>query len=688
VSDNQRIVMACSCERTMPLDEDRLRQACGGELRTADQLCRRELDRFREALAAGAPVTIGCTQEAPLFGEVADESGRETGRNHEITFVNVRETAGWSSDAHAAGPKMAALLAAAAEPAPAVPLVALKSEGVALVYGRDETAIEAARSLADHLDVTVLLTKPGDVAPPRATEFPVFQGTIRTARGHMGAFDLMIDDYAAPAPSSRGRLVFGAARDGAASRCDLLLDLTGGLPLFPAHDLRDGYLRADPGDPAAVARAVFAASHLVGEFDKPRYVAFHDALCAHERSRITGCTRCLELCPTGAITPAGDHVAIDPFVCAGCGSCAAACPTGAAAYALPSADALLRKLRTLLLTYAQAGGCDPVVLFHDGEHGAPLIDALARFGEGLPANVLPLAVNEVTQVGLEAVAAAFAYGAVGAHALTRAKPKHDTLGLQRTLATANAILAGLGYADPARGDVFTIIETDDPDALRAALDRAPRGAPAPNPAGFRPAGAKRGVLELSVRELHRAAPAPSAEAIPLPAAARPPVGGLDIRVEGCTLCLSCVNACPTNALSDNPDQPMLRFTESLCVQCGLCAATCPEDVITLKPQLDMAAWDQPKRVVKAEEPFHCIACAKPFGTKSAIERVVRTLQGRHWMFSGAGEDRTRVLMMCEDCRVEAVVNESFDPHAMPARPKPRTSDDYLRERAQGVDDPR
>ena len=57
------------------------------------------------------------------------------------------------------------------------------------------------------------------------------------------------------------------------------------------------------------------------------------------------------------------------------------------------------------------------------------------------------------------------------------------------------------------------------------------------------------------------------------------------------------------------------------------------------------------------------------------------------MFSGAaGQDRTRVLMMCEDCRVEAVVNEGFDPHAMPPRPKPRTTDDYLRERAQGVDD--
>ena len=65
------------------------------------------------------------------------------------------------------------------------------------------------------------------------------------------------------------------------------------------------------------------------------------------------------------------------------------------------------------------------MLLHDETHGAPLIDALARFGDGLPANVLPLAVNEVTQVGLETIAAAFAYGASAVRFLLRATPRHD-----------------------------------------------------------------------------------------------------------------------------------------------------------------------------------------------------------------------------------------------------------------------
>jgi ferredoxin len=659
----------------MPLDETALSEGCGGALQTAHQLCRRELDRFRRAVATGAAVTVGCTQEAPLFAEVAGESGAA----ERVRFANVREFGGWSNEAEGAGPKMAALLAAAVEPVPPVSLVSMESEGVALVYGRDEVAVEAAHRLSDRLDITVLLTKPGDVAPPRATDFPVLKGTVVAAKGHLGAFELRVNDYAQPAPSSRRRLLFGPSRDGATSTCDLVLDLSGHPPLFPAHELRSGYLRADPRDPAAVERLLFEASNLVGAFDKPRYIAFTEALCAHSRSRITGCTRCLDLCPTGAITPAGDHVAIDPYVCAGCGSCAAACPTGAAAYALPPADALLRRLRRLLQAYAAAGGADPVVLFHDGEHGEPLIDALARFGDGLPANVLPLRVNEVTQVGPEALAALFAYGAVGARLLARGRTRHDISGLHRTAGTANVILEELGYGS----NVVSVIETDDPDALRQNLDRTPLGVPSPAPSGFHPFGAKRGILELAFRELHRAAPAP-VDCIPLGPGA--PFGGLAIDTEGCTLCLACTSACPTDALSANPDRPQLRFTESLCVQCGLCAATCPESVIALEPRLDIAAWNNGPQVVKEEEPCHCVSCGKAFGVRSTIDRVTAKLQGRHWMFSGeAGETRLRALLMCEDCRVEAMANESFDPHAGPERPKPRTSDDYLRERETRTD---
>src|SRR5207253_9225354 len=138
-----------------------------------------------------------------------------------------------------------------------------ESTGVVLIYGRDEVAIEAAQRLADRLDITVLLTRPGDVTPRRTNEFPVLKGTIRNASGHLGQFELAIDDYALPSPSSRAKLVFGPSRNGATSTCDLIPDLSGAAPLFPAHESPSGYLRADPRDRAAVERAIADAGGLV-----------------------------------------------------------------------------------------------------------------------------------------------------------------------------------------------------------------------------------------------------------------------------------------------------------------------------------------------------------------------------------------------------------------------------------------
>lgn len=668
-SEKQRKVLVCSCERSMPNYADSVARGCRGvQVETGSQFCSAELDRVRAFLNGTDALTIGCTQQAPLFTEIAEELGF----GGELTFANIRETAGWSEGSAAAGPKAAALLAMAAEPVEAPSVVTLSSGGVVLIYGRDEAAIEAGRQLADKLNVTVLLSRPGEVMPHRVWEFPVTKGTVRNASGHLGAFELTVDDFAVPSPSSRDRLRFGTSRDGVVSHADIVLDLSGGAPLFPAHDLRDGYIRVDPGDRVAIAEAIRKAGDLVGEFDKPRYIDFTDSLCAHSRSRITGCTRCLDLCPTGAITPAGNHVAIDAEVCAGCGNCAAVCPTGAAAYALPTADALLRRLRTLLATYREAGGRDPIVLFHDAAHGEPLIDALARFGVGLPANVLPVAVNEITQLGIEAWTAPVAWGASAVRALGAAKPKHDTAGVTANITIANLLTRSLGY-----GEVCGLIEADDPDILAAALRQVALGAPSPRPATFLPIGRKRNLLEMTMVELHRAAPTP-VDRVALPAGA--PFGGLDVDVDGCTLCLSCVSACPTGALSDSEDKPALYFNESACVQCGLCAATCPEHVITLAPQLDFQARRAPRRLVKEEEPYHCIQCGKPFGTKSTVERIVAKLEGKHWMFTGENARRIDVVRMCDTCRVEAVTNEGFDPYASPSRPAPRTTEDYLHRR--------
>ena len=663
-------VLVCNCEGTMPLDGKALAKACGASVagEVATQLCRAEIGVFQSALKAGEPLTVACTQESPLFDEQREELKSQT----PVTYVNIRETAGWSAEADDAIPKMAALIAAAAVPSPALPVVTMKSEGVALIYGRDEVAIAAARQLSSRLDVTVMLDRPKDVAAPPLMDLPVVQGHIAGARGHLGAFELVVDNYALPLPSSRRSLVFGPARNGASSKCDIIIDLTGGTPLFPAHEKRDGYFRPDPKDPAAVQQALFEASDLTGSFEKPIYVSYHSEICAHSRSKKTGCTRCLDVCPTGAITPAGDHVAIDPFICGGCGNCGAVCPTGAAEYSLPPPATLTEQLRALLLAYREAGGRQAVVLLHDAKHGAPLIDALARHGDGLPARVLPFAVQALGECNVAFLASAFSYGAADLRLLAPARRSDDVAGIGQQMALAESVLVGLGY----EGGRLGLIETDDPDQLGNALAALPRRE-GPSGASYLPMGRNRDLARMAFRHLHAVAPQP-VDAVALPPGA--PFGNLQIDAEGCTLCLACVSSCPTGALSDDPEAPRLSFTEDACVQCGLCKTTCPEKVIALEPRVNFTTASGRPRLIKEEEPFHCIRCAKPFGTKSSIEKVIAKLEGKHWMY-GKGGDIADRMRMCADCRIIVQSETKLDPYAGAPRPDVRTTDDYLTERA-------
>ena len=673
---NDKTCLICSCEGTMPLDADALGNALsmGGAPDIHTQLCRAQLDSFKSAMAGSGPVLVGCTQEAPLFTETMEEMGVET----PVSFTNIRERAGWSAEASNATPKITALLAEAALDIPSTPSVTMSSEGLCLVYGRNDAAIEAARQLSSRLDVTVVLKVPGEIAPPRVMDVPVFRGRVSAVGGHLGSFEVIVDDYAPAVVSSRGFLAFEAARDGAVSQCDLILDLTGDPPLVPAPEKRDGYFRSDPGNPAAVQRALFDLSDMVGEFEKPRYVAFDAALCAHSRSTLSGCTRCLDVCPASAIRSDGDVVAIDPFLCGGCGACSSVCPTGAARYDMPPAAAVLERLRTLLAAYHDAGGTAPVLLVHDPRQGEDLIATAARFGRGLPARVLPFAVNETTQIGFDFLSAAFAYGATQMLLLVGPERRDELAGLAGQVGLAEAAMDGLGYEG---GRVAVLVESD-PEALEAhlyGLDE--RSAAAPS--RFLPLGEKRTVTRLALDHLHGQAPRP-VDHLPLPPGS--PFGTLDIDTEGCTLCLACVGACPTGALRDNPERPQLGFVEDACVQCGLCRVTCPESVIALAPRLSFAPEAKQTVVVKEEEPFECIRCGKPFGARSSIERIHAQLASKHSMF----QDQRTIdrIKMCDDCRVVDQFNDPDAPFAGAPRPRVRTTDDDLREREAEIEEAR
>ena len=659
-----RNCLVCNCEGSMPIDPKVLSKALGTEPGTIHkQLCRAQLGAFETALAGGGPLLVACRQEEPLFREIAEESGKPD----LVQFVNIRETAGWSADAQKAHPKIAALLAAAARTPEPARLKTILSDGLCLVYGAGQPALDAAKLLAKSLSVTLILSADEDIVPPTVSDVPVYRGQIVAATGSLGGFSLVIDNHAAMLPSSRDSARFAEARNGTETECSVILDLSGKTPLFAGHTHRDGYEWADPGNPAAVLEAIVTLSGMVGEFEKPLYVDYNKHTCAHSRSGKIGCSKCLDACPAGAIAESGDHVSLDSGICGGCGACHAVCPTGSFDYRYPRRSDLIAQGQTLLRTFRDAGGKAPVLLFADEGFGNEMIAALARYGRGLPANVIPCFVHAPTMPGHVEMMSLFAAGASRIVFLIDPKQSNETGGLETETALSNHILTAFGFSGT---DRVTIICEADPDAVDAALWSLPPVEPVCGTV-FEPAGSKRDVARLAFSALQAGFDA-GPDLITLPPGA--PYGRVTIDTGACTLCMACTSACPTGAMIDTPGKPRLRFIEGACVQCGICVSTCPESALTLEPRLDLSPGALEPVTLYEEEPFECIVCGKPFATRSTIERISAQLSG-HSMY--ANPERARMIRMCDVCRIETQAEGADDPFSLRPRGRVRTTEDYL-----------
>ena len=664
---NDKNVLVCDCEGTIKFDKKALSKVFKGmDLEINTHLCRSQIENFSKSVSEGKPMVVACTQEAPFFIETAAEIEPSTN----VSYTNIRERAGWSDDAKGSLPKIKALLTESTLDAPLATSVSMTSEGSVLVYGDDEIALEIAKQLSSRLNVTCIIKDTKDVMPPRLMDLPVFVGTISSLSGHLGAFEAIVDKYAPVQVSSRTNFEMGQQKtDGVKLNADLVVDVSTDEALVTAPEKRDGYFHPDIGNPMLVQKALFEITNLVGEFEKPRYIKYDPEICVHARSTQVGCSRCLDVCPTGAITSRNDEVVIDPYICAGCGSCASVCPTGAAKYELPAGNFIHERLKLLLDTYSESGGENAILLVHDTRHGEDMISVMARMGRGLPANVLPFAVNEVTQIGFDFMSVALGYGAEKIYILTGPGNVGETDGLLGQIELIEAISSGLSYGE----NRVSVMDLTDPDVLAEVLydkfDFAPMAK-----GDFIAMGGKREIVNLAVNHLHEHAPSP-VDLVALPTGA--PFGTIEVNTDGCTVCLSCVSACPTGALKDNPDAPQFTFTETNCVQCGLCKTICPESVITLKPRYNFTDEGRSAKIVKEEDPFECVKCGKPFGVKSSISKMVEQLTG-HSMFSD--ENALDRIKMCPDCRVVDIFDEPNTPLAGAPRPKTRTTEDYLKER--------
>ena len=105
-----KTLKVCSCNRTVGIDVKALAAALKSSepLVVHDQLCRKDAAAYQAALGE-SEVIVACTQEAALFGELAEHAESKA----QIRFVNVREQGGWGARPAEATPRIAALLAMA-----------------------------------------------------------------------------------------------------------------------------------------------------------------------------------------------------------------------------------------------------------------------------------------------------------------------------------------------------------------------------------------------------------------------------------------------------------------------------------------------------------------------------------------------------------------------------------------------
>ncbi|HZD41038.1 MAG TPA: 4Fe-4S dicluster domain-containing protein, partial [Terriglobales bacterium] len=468
---------------------------------------------------------------------------------------------------------------------------------------------------------------------------PVHCGELIDITGRLGDFHVIIEEA-----SGEGK----ARREILADQV-VVLGQNGGR----AFKSRTGcYRLVNPSEEDLEKLAERLQDH-TGEFLKPVHVTYASDGCAGGSAGQESCGICIDACPYGAIgRDARNHlrVQVHHMACEGCGACVSVCPTSALEFATPSPRALYARLAALLRPAGNGKEESPkAVVFHCGEEGQRVLLDAGREGAGYPASVIPVEMACLRHVSEANMLAAFHMGAAGVVLLGCDSCVHGERELlYQKMDFGRVTLEAFGLGSE-RLRLITVERGEARQALQALSAFAENLKPSPmvwNGRLMRDMD-NRGVITEAVASLIEQT---GREPGRILLDASQPFAFADVKDSGCTLCRSCVNACPVHAFRLEESTQSLQFKAIACVACGLCETVCPEHVITLRREIYLEKDALQYQTMVQDPMVPCAKCGKAYINRKALETVEARLFSLESLLDTFAGNRKNLLRMCPDCR--------------------------------------
>jgi ferredoxin len=341
---------------------------------------------------------------------------------------------------------------------------------------------------------------------------------------------------------------------------------------------------------------------------------FDVASCVRATSKLSECTKCLDICPVSTIELVENIPAFTPSACIECGGCVGVCPTEAFSLSDFSAinfffGALERKEHEFAckseLPCLSILSVEHLIALALGSDEQIVLDAEACNCGG-ESTVL----NEQIATNIEE--ANFVLSSISTkQILVGSLSVEDRVELGENQVEDRRSFLSLKTVVKSKQDFDEAVESDELKAF--ALDRD-----VITKIKYKKIPDKRKLLFSLLKRLEKQ------EAYDI--LAQEDVGFTSQKYveESCTNCQICYRICPTGALSSDAKFSLINFDAMMCLKCHLCHDVCEPDAIKLQPGFEIKEFFEPtQRTLAKFDIQRCNECGNYFTYRGGIKECFR-----------------------------------------------------------------